>query len=122
MIAFVIGDFPMWWLRGHQLSKSSVKIRNASSGVALTVIDLRTGTSMRSSTLVVIAPPRFRAFDAFLEGDQRDSPELVEILAQGREGFGVELIEPAVSDGTIDHQASVLEHTQMLGNGRPADR
>src|SRR3954462_1714227 len=121
MIAFVIGDFPMWWLRGHQLSKSSVKIRNASSTVAFTVIDFRTGTSVGSSMLVVTAPPRFRAFDAFLECDQGDSPELIEILAQGRESFRIELVEPTVPARTIDHQAGILQHPQMLGDRGPAD-
>src|SRR5262249_32786270 len=55
----VIGDLPMWCVRGHQLSKPSVNTRNACSALVLTVTLRRTDVSLVGVAIVVIAPPLF---------------------------------------------------------------
>ncbi len=37
------------------------------------------------------------------------APELLEILAQGREALGVELVDATRAFGAVDHQVGVLE-------------
>ena len=55
MMACFIGDLPMWWLRGHQLSNSAVNTANARSTLAFTVTLFFTD----ASATLVISPPWF---------------------------------------------------------------
>jgi hypothetical protein len=50
-----MGWLPIWWERGHHVSKPSVKTENARSRLAFTEIDLRTGAC--TSVTIVIGPP-----------------------------------------------------------------
>ena len=55
MIASFIGDLPMWWLRGHQLSKPDVNTSNARSTLVFTTMLFFTDVS----ATLVISPPWF---------------------------------------------------------------
>jgi hypothetical protein len=57
-----------------------------------------------------------------LEGGERGGPELVEVGANGFESSGVELVHSASAFGPVDHEPSVLENPEVLGDGWPADR
>src|SRR5436190_12851566 len=112
----------MWWLRGHQLSKSAVKTSKACSRLARTVMLVRTaGSFVGSGSVMALAGTWLGTFDSPLEIGERRRPELVEVLAQGCEGLGIELVDPPVPLGAVDHQIGVLEDAQMLRDRRAAD-
>ena len=48
-------------------------------------------------------------------------PEVVEVAAQQAQPLGVELIDASGADSLVDDQPGVLEHLQVLRDGRPAD-
>jgi hypothetical protein len=60
--------------------------------------------------------------DGRLEGRQRLVPEPVEISAQLADTGGIELVDPTRPHGAVDDQPRVLEHFEVLGDRRPADR
>ena len=80
---FFIGDFPMWWVRGHQLSKPSVNTRNACSTLALTVTDFLTGTLASLVALIfLIAIHKFEYFlNSKIIGDRIRNPIWLTLLA-----------------------------------------
>ena len=47
---------------------------------------------------------------------------VIEVLAQKLEPVGVGSVEPAGADLSIEHQADVLEHLEVLRDGGPAHR
>jgi len=49
------------------------------------------------------------------------TPELLEVLAHRCKTFGIELVEPAISFGSIFNQVGLLEDAQVLRDGRTAD-
>ena len=49
-------------------------------------------------------------------------PQGSEIILQGRNSTPVEAVEPPRPIGQVSDQARFLQHLQMLGNRRPADR
>src|SRR6185312_1539087 len=57
-----------------------------------------------------------------LEGGERSVPELVEVRAELADPRRVDLINAAVPGGPVGHEAGLLEHPQMLRDGRTADR
>jgi hypothetical protein len=59
-------------------------------------------------------------FDCRLECRQGSVPEPVEVLAQCRDAFGVELIDPAVADLSVNDQSRLLEHLEVLRDGGSA--
>ena len=56
-----------------------------------------------------------------LERVERSTPELIEILTQRLEPIGIELVDAPGALGTVDDEPRLLEHAQMLGDGRAAD-
>ena len=66
--------------------------------------------------------PRSVLFDDVLVAGQRTVPEGVELVAQRGHADRVEPVDPAGADGALGDQAGVLEHLQVLGHRRPADR
>ena len=49
-------------------------------------------------------------------------PELVEVRTQALDTGWVHTVDPSRARGVIDHQMSLLEHAQVLGNGRARNR
>jgi hypothetical protein len=47
---------------------------------------------------------------------------VVEVTPQQRKPVGVHLIDASGADSLVDHQPGVLQHLQVLRDGRPADR
>src|SRR5579859_1195919 len=60
--------------------------------------------------------------DHFAVPCQRPIPEGVKLVSQRGHARWIEPIDPSRSDGTLDDEAGVLEHLQMLGYGGPAYR
>ncbi len=56
-----------------------------------------------------------------LKGAHRLGPHLVEVGAQARNAFGIQLVKPACSGPGVGHQAGILQHAQMLRYGGAAD-
>jgi hypothetical protein len=52
---------------------------------------------------------------------ERVDPEVVEIAAQAFKALGIEMIDTPVSDLLIEDKVRILQHAQMLGDGRPAN-
>ena len=50
------------------------------------------------------------------------APELIEILTQRLESFGIQLIEAAVALAPVEDEIGVFQNPQVLGNGRTTDR
>lgn len=63
----------------------------------------------------------FQLFSGSLKGAQGLLPNLIEVGAQERNAFGIQLIEAAGAVFAAGNQARILEHTQMLRDGGPAD-
>src|SRR5882672_5520898 len=61
-------------------------------------------------------------FDGGLECRQGLVPEPVEVCAQRADPVRIELVDAAGADLHVAHETGVLEHLQMLGDGRPAHR
>ena len=59
-------------------------------------------------------------FGLRLEGVERIGPELVEELAQRTQRISLHGIHPTRAVSPVDDESRVLEHAQMLGDGRPA--
>src|SRR4030088_3545135 len=57
-----------------------------------------------------------------LERNKSPIPELVEVRAKGAHALGVELIEQPSALLTVDHQARLLEHLEVLGDRGTRDR
>src|SRR4029450_8088917 len=49
-------------------------------------------------------------------------PEPVELGAKRIHAVRVELVDATGADGAVDHQPGLLQHLEMLRDGRPADR
>ena len=60
--------------------------------------------------------------DPFLEGRERAGPEVIEVLAQGINGLGIDGIHPPGPGGSICYQVGAFGHAEMLRNRRPAHR
>src|SRR5690348_1114711 len=56
------------------------------------------------------------------EALQRVTPERVEVLAERGDRLRVDVVDAARARRTIDDEPDVLQHLQVLGDGRPADR
>src|SRR4051794_19508822 len=82
-----------------------------------------TTTSRRMASTVsimLLAFPIRRC--TFLKGRERTFPEAVQVAAELGQALGIGLVEPAGADLAVEDQADVLEHLEMLGDGRTADR
>lgn len=55
------------------------------------------------------------------ERGQCQGPEPIEVVPQRVDARGVELVNPPVTLGTIDHQPRIFQNAEMLGDGGPAD-
>src|SRR5690606_34260961 len=71
------------------------------------------------SSLVLLC--RRRLDDALVVG-QCLAPEPIELGTQLSDPIRIQVVDAAGSVAPIAHEASVLEHLQMLRDGRPADR
>src|SRR5918998_6902609 len=49
-------------------------------------------------------------------------PEPLEVGAQGADPVGVQPVDAAVSRLLVDHEPRLLQHLQVLRDGRPTDR
>src|SRR4051812_28039931 len=109
-----IGALPMWWSLGHHDVMSAVKTANARAA------DTGTTTSRRIDSTAWITPAPL-CLGCLLERGQRPLPELVQVGPQDREPRGIDLVEPSCAVATIVDEPDVLEHLQVLGDGRTAD-
>ena len=102
---------------GLKSPNRSVNTAKARSIGASTTICLRTTAA---SAWVMTSPPsvvRRRPV-----AGQRPVPERVELVAQRGHAGRVEPIDPARARGALGDEPRVLEHLQVLGHRRPADR
>src|SRR5262249_46231812 len=60
--------------------------------------------------------------DGRLVGRQCLAPEALELAAKRAETVRVELIDAVLSRAAVDDEARILQHLQVLRDGRPADR
>ena len=72
--------------------------------------------------MVVMSPPVAGLFYCGLEGAEARRSRRGRAKPHRGEPGRVELVEPAVADRAVDDQAGVLQHLQVLGDRRPADR
>src|SRR5271169_1683544 len=96
---------------------SAVNTENARSMGASTTIDVRTAVSVACIVACLLVVP----FNCGLECGQGLIPELVEVGAQGADAVQTHLVNAAVAVGPVDDQPGVLEHFEVLGDGRAAD-
>jgi len=61
-------------------------------------------------------------FRGFLERGEGVIPELVEVLPQGVDAGGVQLVQAAVAGGPVEHEVRLLQNTQVLRDRRPTHR
>jgi hypothetical protein len=61
-------------------------------------------------------------FGGNLVGGQRAAPELVEVSPELAETILIHLVDATVARGPVDHQAGLLQHLEVLRDGRPANR
>src|SRR5215510_6249141 len=93
-------------------------MRNACSTGTLTVtLPLISGTVLDSLLLFGIG-----IVCHLLKGGERLVPDAVQVRPQRGHSVRVELVHPPRPLGPADHQAAVLEHAQVLGYRRTADR
>ena len=57
-----------------------------------------------------------------LEGVQRLIPIAVELVPQGANPIGLDLVDPPSPFGPVGNQPGQFQHPEVLGDGRPADR
>src|SRR3954471_19145270 len=65
--------------------------------------------------------PPLVSLNRVLEAQQTRSPETFEELAQLRQPLRSRAVEPPRAVSSLAHEASPLEHLQVLGHARPAD-
>ncbi len=53
---------------------------------------------------------------------ERLVPEAVEVLSDGGQARLVDRVDPTRTLGSVRHEPGVLQHTEVLGHGWPADR
>src|SRR5579872_5257466 len=106
------GVVPMWWVAGHQVSICSTKTLHVRSMGALTRILLNT---LRSSSA------EFGMFCSYRRSFRRDlkvaeslGPHLVEVGAQPRHAFGIELVQTACTGLAVHDEPRILEHFEVL--------
>ena len=94
-----------------------VKTAKAWSGSTLTTTTLRTLDSVCCMFGFFWLGVLSESFERF----ERVDPESVEIAAQAFKALGIEMINTPVSDLLIEDKVGILQHAQMLGDGRPGD-
>jgi hypothetical protein len=61
------------------------------------------------------------ALRGFLACDERPCPEMIEIGTQRFDTCGIDGVNPATADRSIDDEVGLLENAEVLGNGRATD-
>ena len=101
---------------------SSVKTAKARSTGASTTIDVVTEVAWVSVIGVLLLCVLVSLFDSLFERVQGRVPEAVEVVAKAGQAGRVEAVDPAIPYGHVVYQARFLQHLEVLGHGRPADR
>src|SRR4051794_4234938 len=96
----------------------SVKTANARSCGASTTMLRRTARSDDCCSTIAL----LLLLGGIAERRERLVPEGVEVGAQVGQCLRVHLVEPARADFAVDDEPRVLEHLQVLGDRRAADR
>jgi len=61
-------------------------------------------------------------FSKLLERGKRLIPQLRKVVPQHRQALGIQLVDPPRPLAAVAHQACILQHAQVLGNGRTGNR
>ena len=57
-------------------------------------------------------------FSKLFERGKRLIPQLRKVVAQQRQALGIQFIDPARAFPPVSHQPRILQHPQVLRNGR----
>jgi len=57
-------------------------------------------------------------FCEFLESGKGLVPQLSKVIPEHCDAFGIQFIDPSRAFAAVAHQTRILQHPQMLGNGR----
>ena len=63
-----------------------------------------------------------RGYGGLLEALQGLPPERVEVLAQRCDGLRIDLVDATCANRSIENEAHILQHLEMLGHGGTAYR
>ena len=58
-------------------------------------------------------------FSKLFKRGERLIPQLRKVVAQQRQALGIQFVDPARAFPAIAHQPRILQHPQVLRNGRP---
>ena len=61
-------------------------------------------------------------FSELLEHGKRLIPQFCKVIAEQREALGIQFINPPCPVAAVAHQAGILQHPQVLRNGRAGNR
>ena len=61
-------------------------------------------------------------FSELLEGGKSLVPQSCKVVAQKRESIRIQFVDPPGAFAAVAHQPRILQHAQVLRNGRARDR